>query len=132
MADFARTFKPVWKLPAGQFSDWHYIALTRLNDAEIYHYDRPVVVLVNGKSFSATDIFLAGLKGVRNVTLLGTSSSGGSAYTNEVVLGETALRLRIGSMASFHADGRLFDGHGIQPDVLLDRRPNISSADAIA
>ncbi len=110
-------------MPIGQFSDWHYMALDRLNDVDIYHYDKPVVVLMNGKSFSATDIFLAGLKGMKNVTLLGTPSAGGSAYTQEVALGATPLRVRIGSMASFQADGRLFDGHGVRPDVIVEPTP---------
>jgi peptidase S41-like protein len=52
------------------------MALTRLDEPNIYHYDKPVIVLLNGKSFSATDIFLAGLKGMKNVLLLGTPSSG--------------------------------------------------------
>jgi C-terminal processing protease CtpA/Prc len=119
VATFAKSFKPGWQLPTGQFSDWHYMALSRLNDADIYHYNKPVVILLNGKCFSATDIFLAGLKGLKSVLLVGTPSAGGSAYIQEVVLASTALRLRIGSMASFQADGKLFDGNGIHPDVLV-------------
>ena len=123
VAEFARAFRPRWELPKGQFSDWHYMALSRIEDPGRYHYDRPVFVLSNGRSFSATDIFLAGLKGMKHVLLLGTPSSGGSAYSEEFPLGATPLRLRIGSMASFQADGRLFDGQGIQPDVLLEPVP---------
>jgi C-terminal processing protease CtpA/Prc len=82
-----------------------------------------VIVLMNAKCFSATDIFLAGLKGMKGVLLLGTPSSGGSAFSQEVVLGATPLRLRIGSIASFQADGKLFDGNGIRPDVLMDAVP---------
>jgi hypothetical protein len=128
---FVGSFKPRWRLPQGQFSDWHYMALTPFGfaqgrpsgGADAYHYDRPVVVLMNGKCFSATDVFLAGLKGMKNVTLLGTASSGGSAHTQEVPLGKTALRLRIGSMVSFQADGRLFDGNGVLPDVVVEPTP---------
>ena len=123
VAEFARTFRPRWVPPKGQFSDWHYMALGRVEDPALYHYDRPVLVLSNGRSFSATDIFLAGLKGMKSVLLLGTPSSGGSAYTEEFPLAATPLRLRIGSMASFQADGRLFDGQGVQPDVLLEPVP---------
>jgi hypothetical protein len=123
VAEFAKTFKPQWKLPGGQFSDWHYMALSRLDEPDVYHYDKPVIVLMNGKSFSATDIFLAGLKGMKNVLLLGTPSSGGSAFSQEIVLEPTPLLLRIGSMASFQAGGKLFDGHGVQPDVLLEPVP---------
>jgi hypothetical protein len=125
IAEFARAFEPEWELPAGQFSDWHYMVL-RGGGRGRYRYDQPVVVLMNGRCFSATDVFLAGLKGVRNVTLLGTPSSGGSAFGQEVALGATALRLRIGSMASFQPDGRLFDGHGVSPDVLVEPAPEYS------
>lgn len=123
VAEFAKKFKPQWKLPMGQFSDWHYMALTRLDEPDFYHYDKPVIVLLNGKSFSATDIFLAGLKGMKNVLLLGTPSSGGSAFVREITLGETQFILRIGSMVSFQANGRLFDGNGIHPDVLIEPVP---------
>lgn len=123
IAEFVRTFKPEWELPKGQFSDWHYMVLSRLDDPKIYHYQKPVVVLMNAKCFSATDIFLAGLKGMKNVTLLGTPSGGGSAFTQDVILGTTPIRLRIGSMASLQADGRLFDGHGVSPDVEVDPTP---------
>jgi len=123
VADFAQRFKPQWQLPAGQFSDWHYIALTRLDDPDVYHYQKPVIVLLNGKSFSATDIFLSALKGMKNVLLVGSPSSGGSAYTQQITLGETQLVLRIGSMASFQANGKLYDGNGIQPDVLVEPAP---------
>jgi C-terminal processing protease CtpA/Prc len=120
VAGFAGIFKPKWELPKSKFSDWHYMALSRLEDPDVYHYDRPVIVLMNGKSFSATDIFLAGVKGMKNVLLLGTPSSGGSAFSQEIALGATPLRLRIGSMASFQADGKLFDGNGVDPDVLVE------------
>jgi hypothetical protein len=119
VAQFAKAFKPQWTLPKGQFSDWHYLALTRLSDAALYHYDRPVIVLLNAKCFSATDIFLAGLKGMKNVLLLGSPSGGGSAFGQDVPLGQTPLEVRIGSMVSFQADGRLFDTNGIRPDVEL-------------
>lgn len=123
VAAFAKAFRPAWQLPAGQFSDWHFLALTRLQDPDVFHYDKPVIVLLNAQCFSATDIFLAGLKGTHNVQLLGTPSSGGSAYGQIIPLGETDLRLRIGSMASFQADGKLFDCNGVHPDVLVEPIP---------
>jgi Peptidase family S41 len=133
IAAFAKVFKPEWELPKGQFSAWHYMILRRLDDPEVFSYQRPVVVLLNQKCFSATDIFLAGLKGMRNVTLLGTASSGGSAYGREVVLGATGIAVRIGSMASFQLDGRLFDGNGVRPDVVVEPAPEyyIGGPDAV-
>jgi hypothetical protein len=123
IAAFAATFRPEWEPPRGQFSDWHYLILRRVDDPDIYHYEKPVAVLMNAKCFSATDIFLAGLKGLKNVTLVGTPSSGGSAFTQDIVLGATPLRVRLGSMASFQADGRLFDRHGVSPDVVIEPTP---------
>jgi hypothetical protein len=133
VAAFAGSFKPKWELPTGQFSAWHYMALARLDDPMVYHYARPTVVLLNGRCFSATDIFLAGLKGMKNVTLLGSPSAGGSAFTQEVEIGDTPIRLRIGSMASFQADGRLFDGYGITPDIVVEPTPDyfIGGADRV-
>jgi hypothetical protein len=132
IAAFAATFKPEWQPPPGQFSAWHYLVLRRVDDPDVYHYDKRVIVLMNDRCFSATDIFLAALKGMRNVTLLGTASAGGSAYTQEVALGPTPLRLNIGSMASFQRDGTLFDGHGVLPDVVVAPAPeySIGGADA--
>lgn len=123
VAEFEKTFRPEWDPPKSQFSDWHYMALNRLAEAHAYHYTKPVVLLMNAKCFSATDIFLAGLKGMKNVTLLGTPSGGGSARSQRVDLGETPYRLRLGSMASFQANGKLFDGNGVRPDVVLEPVP---------
>jgi C-terminal processing protease CtpA/Prc len=123
VSEFAKKFKPQLKLSGGQFSEWHYMKLTRLNDADIYYYDKPVIILMNEKCFSATDIFLTSLKGLKNVTLLGTTSSGGSAYGQQVSLAETSLKVNLGSMVSFQSDGRLFDGNGILPDVFLSPVP---------
>ncbi len=123
IAAFARTFKPEWKPPKSQFSDRHYMVLGRLVDPGIFHYKKPVVLLMNAKCFSATDIFLSGLKGLKNVTLLGTPSGGGSARSESIPLGETPFRLRIGTMVSFQADGRLFDGNGVRPDVVIEPLP---------
>lgn len=106
-------------MPADQFSDWHYMVLSRLDNPDIYHYKKPVVVLMNAKCFSATDIFLAGLKGMRNVTLLGVPSGGGSARSQDVALGASPFVVTIASMASFQRDGKLFEGNGVQPDVVV-------------
>jgi C-terminal processing protease CtpA/Prc len=123
VTEFAKTFKPEWELPNGQFSELHFLALRRLDDQDVYHYRMPVVVLMNAKCFSATDIFLAGLKGMKNVTLLGTPSGGGSALALGVPLGDTPFDLRIGTMASFQADGKLFDSNGVHPDVVVEPVP---------
>lgn len=121
--DFTERFAPQWEPPVEQFSAWHYLVLDAAESDGHARFDKPVVVLMNAKCFSATDIFLAGMASLPQVTLLGTASGGGSARSQTVRLGPTGLRLRIGSMASLQPDGRLFDGHGVAPDVVVEPTP---------
>ena len=121
---FAKNFRAKWDPPANQFSDWHYMVLDRLDHSDIYHYKKPIVVLSDANCFSATDIFLAGLKGWKNVTLIGTPSSGGSARSVAFDLPGTRLRFRLASMASFQPDGKLYDGNGVIPDQIIEPTAN--------
>jgi len=121
ISNFKEKFKPQWNPPKKEFSKWHYLVLSRMDLPSVFYYDKPVVVLMNSKCFSATDIFLAGLKNIPNVVLMGTPSGGGSARSVTLRLGNFSVRLA--SMASFKTDGRLFDGNGIQPDIRIDPLP---------
>jgi hypothetical protein len=117
---FADAFHPAWKLPEGEFSAWHYAVVAPVIRSDVYYYSRPVVILMNSQCFSATDIFLAALKGWRNVTLIGTPSGGGSGRVNEFPLPNGQIRLRLCSMASFQPNGRLYEAHGTIPDVMAE------------
>lgn len=114
-----RSFKPEWQLPAGEFSTWHLLILSRGDDPKTYSYESPVIVLMDEGCFSATDIFLGALKGRPNVTLMGTASGGGSGRAQVYPLPESGLRVALSSMASFRPDGRLYDLRGIDPDVVV-------------
>ena len=116
IAKVAATFKPDWKLPAGCFSAWHYMVLERTPDTA-FHYDRPLIILLDTGCFSATDIFLGGFSGHRNVTLLGTRSGGGSGRSRSEALPNSGLTVRMSTMASFRPNGQRYDGKGIAPDV---------------
>ncbi|REJ82157.1 MAG: hypothetical protein DWQ36_21570 [Acidobacteria bacterium] len=134
--DVATTFDPEVELPPGQFGEWNYLVLSPLREfpTAAPATERPVYVLMDEKCFSATDIFLAGLKGLPGVILVGAASSGGSAFAQRIVLSEwPRLEVRLASMASFRADGRLFDGHGVQPDVVVEPAPEdfVSRSDRV-
>ena len=66
----AEVFRPEWQPPQGKFSDWHYMVLSPERSKELdprenhdlFHYGKPVVVLCNAGSFSATDGFLTRLR----------------------------------------------------------------------
>lgn len=115
--DFSGRFAPVWQPKANEFSAWHYFVLSRGLNPKAYHYQRPILVLMDQRCFSATDIFLASFKGRPNVTLLGTPSGGGSGRAVEYQLNNSGLKVMLSSMASFRPDGRLYDGAGVEPDI---------------
>ena len=119
IAEFRKTFKPEWSPEAGKYGPWHYMLLSPAK-GDVLRFEGPVVVLMNAKCFSATDVFLSGLKGMKNVTLLGTPSGGGSSSPEKVALGGMTLAARLGTMVSFQADGRMYDTHGVEPDVKVE------------
>lgn len=119
---FRKRFQPAWEVPDGRFSDWHYMVLNRDADLDAFHYDKPVVVLMDAKCFSATDIFLAGMKELPRVTLIGEPSGGGSARSVTTRL-PGGIEVRLASMASFQPNGRLFDGAGVSPDIVVEPVP---------
>lgn len=113
----AEDFRPEWKLPPRQFSDWHYMLVRRNEEQQAdAPYDKPVVVLCNEGSFSATDNFLNAFEKLPQVTLVGTPSGGGSGARREFTLPNTRFRVSLSSMASFRTDGKTFDGNGISVD----------------
>lgn len=119
----AKTFKPEWKPPQSEFSDWHYFVIGPILKPKYYHYDRPVIVLMDTTNFSASDIFLGAFRGWRNVTLMGTASGGGSGRYQTYRLHHSLINIGLSSMASFQPDGKLYDGNGVQPDVIIEPIP---------
>lgn len=120
---FMKTFKPQWAPPENAFSEWHYLLLSKHKNDKRYHYKKPVIILTNQKGFSATDIFVAALKGWRNVTVIGQPTAGGSARTRSIELKNSGLKIRMASMASFQPSGLLYDGNGIMPDIFIEPLP---------
>jgi C-terminal processing protease CtpA/Prc len=130
---FAKTFKPEWMPPEGQFSPWHYFVISPVEDKRYYHYNKPVVILMDNGNFSACDIFLSGFKGLKNVILMGRPSGGGSGCTEEYRLHNSSIRIYLSRMASFQPSGKLYDGNGIQPDIAVEPIPTdfIGQSDTI-
>lgn len=121
VARFSENFTPEAALHNSGFSDWHYLVLPHPRPAdgrpESAPYDKPIMVLVNEKCFSAVDIFLGALKQLPNVRLVGRPSSGGSAFGVRHQLDGSGITTRLGSMISFDPQGRLYDTRGFEPDL---------------
>ena len=119
IALFKREFDPYWKPVRAGFSDWHYMVVSP--DETSPAKARPVVVLIDDGCFSATDIFAAAMGELPNVTLMGYATSGGSARSIGYDLEHLGVEVRLGSMVSFQPSGELYDGVGVQPDVVVER-----------
>lgn len=130
ISGFLDSFVPEWKLPSDKFSAWHVMAISHETNPKAYFYTNAVVVLTDAGCFSATDNFLGALKGQPNVTLLGSTSGGGSGRMTSYTLPNTGQALSICQMASFRANGDLFDGRGVAPDVMLEPKPEDHLANA--
>ncbi len=109
--------------PREQFSKWHYFVISPSQDESYYHYDKPVVILMDRWNFSACDIFLGAFKGWKNVTLMGLPSGGGSGCRQEYTLSNSGIRIHLSRMVSFQPNGQLYDGNGIQPDIVVESIP---------
>ncbi len=120
---FMRGFSPEWRPPVDEFSCWHAMVVSPTRPPAPRYHERPVAVLMDASCFSATDVFLSALKGLPNVLLVGEPSSGGSARAQVVELPNSGIKARFASMASFQASGELFDGRGVQPDVMVTPDP---------
>lgn len=111
-------FNPQWELSKDQFSQWHYMVLSRQRGQQgNLYYRNPIVVLCNAKSFSATDNFLNAFAELPQVTSIGQPSGGGSGARRSFTLPNSGFRVSLSSMASFRPNGQTFDGHGVEVDI---------------
>jgi hypothetical protein len=119
----AGKFRPDWRPPEAEFSEWHWLVLERSSNPRAGRYRKPVVLLVDAGCFSATDVFAGALAEFPRVTLVGGTTSGGSGRARSHLLPESGLAVRLSTMASFRPDGRRYDGLGVEPDVPAGKEP---------
>jgi peptidase S41-like protein len=115
------TFRPAWDYSVDDFLPQRFGAVLLPAPASHNMSDRPVVVLMDEGSFSATDIFVGAMSLAPNVTLMGTPSGGGSGRSRGFTLPHSQVRVILSTMASFRPDGQLYDGVGIAPDIMVPR-----------
>ena len=82
-------------------------------------YDKPIVVLIGPKTFSAAEDFLAPLHGTGRVTLIG-KPTGGSTGQPLVLELNNEFSVRICARRCWCADGYEFVGKGFIPDIEVE------------
>jgi len=82
------------------------------------HYNKPIVVLANRGSFSATNNFVSIMKSLPNVTVVGDTTGGGCGmpFTSELPNGWS---IRFSAAPITGPDGKLTE-FGVEPDIKVD------------
>ena len=89
---------------------------------------RPLIVLINGGSASASEIVAGALQDHSRAILVGTKTFGkGSVQTVVPLAGEVAMRLT--TARYFTPSGRSIQAMGVSPDIIVEPQPPMSKED---
>lgn len=90
---------------------------------------KPIVVLINGGSASASEIVAGALKDHRRAIVVGTKSFGkGSVQTVMPLRGNGAMRLT--TARYYTPSGRSIQNLGVSPDIIVEQPRRVPGADA--
>jgi carboxyl-terminal processing protease len=81
---------------------------------------KPIIVLINGGSASASEIVAGALQDHRRATVLGTRSFGKGSVQTIIPLGSQGA-LRLTTARYYTPSGRSIQARGIDPDILLEQ-----------
>src|SRR5277367_3113233 len=98
----------------------HYSARPGVNLSQ----DKPVVVLINGGSASASEIVSGALQDLKRATLIGTRTFGKGSVQTVLPLGENGA-LKLTTARYYTPSGRSIQAKGIDPDIrVLENIPD--------
>ena len=89
-------------------------------------FDKPLAVLINGNSASASEIFAGAIQDYGTGTLIGTTSFGKGIVQSIIPLNDgTAVKVTVSKY--FTPKGRNIHGTGIEPDIKVELDPKASN-----
>lgn len=94
-------------------------------------HGKPLVVLINGGSASASEIVAGALQDHKRGTILGTRSFGKGSVQTIIPLGQNNGAIRLTTARYYTPSGRSIQAQGVEPDVLIveDTPPEIKGKD---
>lgn len=119
---FMNLFKPMYNLNKEKFSEYHYYILNGHKiTKDKFHYNKPIYILANERSFSAASVLVSVFKDLPNIKIVGMNTDGSSGNSQRFELPNSELRGKISTMVSFQKDGKILDGIGTEPDIKVER-----------
>jgi carboxyl-terminal processing protease len=82
---------------------------------------KPMIVMVNGGSASASEIVAGALQDHKRATVLGTKSFGKGSVQTIIPLGQTGGALRLTTALYYTPAGKSIQGKGIVPDIVSEQ-----------
>ena len=125
VTEFLNSFKPIYELDKNKYSEYYFGILNGKKLANpTYYYNKPVYILANEKTFSAASVFVSAFKGIPNIKIAGVTTDGSSGNSEWFDLPNSKLFGRISTMVSFQKNGKILDGYGTAPDIIIERDIN--------
>ncbi|MEE9363363.1 MAG: S41 family peptidase [Cellulophaga sp.] len=119
---FMSSFESMYNLDKNRFSEYYYYILNGQKiTKDKYHYNKPIYILTNERSFSAASILVSVFKGLPNIKIVGVKTDGSSGNSVGFDLPNSELRGKISTMVSFQKNGKILDGIGTELDIVIER-----------
>ena len=86
------------------------------------YWDKPVVVLINERSFSDAEVFPYCFQALKRGKIVGVPTPGGVIGTNDIQLSDGST-FRIPRVGYYGMDGTNLEGYGVKPDIIVVETP---------
>lgn len=98
--------------------DGHGNREDQMSSAE--YWDIPMVVLVNGGSASASELFTAAVQDYDRGTIVGTKTFGKGIVQTLITFADDGAGMQLTTASYFSPKGRTIHGTGVEPDVVVE------------